>query len=188
MADVAVFELPDLDTPRLLMRKVTPHDVADLLEYASDPQVTRYTSWDHYSSMNDAHRFIYWALDRYQRKSEAPWGIVHKQDKKLIGTLGYSNWSVRNRCADISYALSAKYWGQGLTPEALERAIAYGFEKMSLNRIEAHCMPDNVASARVMEKVGMKFEGTLRQRLLAKKKFHDLQMYSVLRGEAVVGG
>jgi [ribosomal protein S5]-alanine N-acetyltransferase len=176
-------EFPDLETPRLTLRRLRPQDAADLLEYASDPRVTRYTSWDRYESLADAQRFIHWAMDRYQRKSEAPWGIELKAEGKLIGSIGFTDYVALHRRAEINYALSAKYWGQGLTPEALERAIAHGFGPLRLHRIEARCIPENVASARVMEKVGMKYEGLLRQALCAKGKFHDMQVYAIVRDD-----
>lgn len=180
----AIFDdLPDLETPRLLLRKVRLADAADILDYASDPAVAQYTSWDHYSSLADAYRFIHWALDRYQRKSEAPWGIVLKDEDKLIGTIGFTDHAPLHRRAEVNYALSAKYWRQGLTPEALHRILDHGFNTLRLNRIESRCIPDNVASARVMEKVGMKYEGLLRGALHAKGTFHDLQIYAALREE-----
>ena len=67
--------------------------------------------------------------------------------------------------------------------EALRAVIKFGFEEMNLNRIEAQHETTNPASGRVMEKVGMKKEGVLRQRLLNKGKFVDVALYSVLRGE-----
>lgn len=176
-------DLPEIETPRLLLRKLSVADANDLLGYAADPQVSRFTSWDQYASIADAHRFIHWAMDRYQRKLEAPWGIELKSEEKLIGTLGFSDFVAQNERAEVNYAISAKYWGQGLTPEALEHAIAFGFTTLQLHRIEARCMPENVASARVMEKVGMKYEGTMRHALRAKNAWHDLLLYAILRNE-----
>lgn len=177
----ALSHLPALETPRLLLRRLRLTDATDLWEYASDPRVSRYTSWDQYSSIGDGQRFIHWALDRYQRGSLAPWGIEFKPEQKLIGTIGFTDYSPTNRRAEVNYALAAKYWGRGLTPEALEEAIAFGFGVARLNRIEARCIPENVASARVMEKVGMRLEGTLRQALHTKGQFYDLQVYAILR-------
>lgn len=176
-------DLPDLETPRLLLRKIRLGDAADILEYASDPNVAKFTSWDHYASLADAYRFVHWAMGRYQRRAEAPWGIVLKGEDKLIGTIGFTDHAPLHRRAEVSYAISAKYWRQGLTPEALDRTVRYGFEALRLNRIEARCIPENVASARVMEKVGMVYEGTLRRAMLAKGQYHDLQVFAVLRDE-----
>lgn len=69
-------------------------------------------------------------------------------------------------------------------PEAVHPLIAFGFQMMKLNRIEGRCILANTASARVMEKVGMKFEGVLRQHLFTKGSFYDVKMYSILKEEA----
>jgi ribosomal-protein-alanine N-acetyltransferase len=61
--------------------------------------------------------------------------------------------------------------------------IAFGFEKMDLNRVEARCVAENTASARVMEKAGMTYEGTLRQREFLKGAYRDMKLYAILRGE-----
>lgn len=176
-------DLPLLETQRLILRKLRPADAADIHDYASDPQVSRFTTWDQHTSLADAHRFINFCLDRYQRREQAPWGVVLKAEDKLIGTLGFTDYAPLHHKAEVNYALSAKYWGQGLTPEALEAALTYGFGPLHLNRIEARCIPENVASARVMEKVGMKREGTLRQALYSKGTFHDLHIFAILRDE-----
>ena len=59
----------------------------------------------------------------------------------------------------------------------------FGFRTMELNRIEARCKIENIASARVMEEVGMRFEGILRQHMFAKGTYHDLKIYSILKEE-----
>ena len=79
--------------------------------------------------------------------------------------------------------LSREYWGRGLMPEALRAMIAFGFERMGLNRIEARCIAENAASARVMEKVGMTYEGTLRQREFIKGAYRDMKLYAILKSE-----
>jgi [ribosomal protein S5]-alanine N-acetyltransferase len=67
--------------------------------------------------------------------------------------------------------------------EAMRVMISFGFQKMNLNRIESRCIAENVASARVMEKAGMLYEGTLRQRELIKGEHRDIKVYSILRDE-----
>ena len=79
-------------------------------------------------------------------------------------------------CADI----------RGLAPEAVRALIRFGFERMGLNRIEARCIAGNTASARVMEKAGMTYEGTLREREKIQGELRNMKMYSVLRREYLV--
>jgi len=84
---------------------------------------------------------------------------------------------------EIAYALARQHWNEGYTTEAVRAIIAFGYRTMRLNRIEARCDIPNIASARVMEKAGMKFECVLRQHMFVKNVDVDLKMYSILRDE-----
>ena len=172
---------PVLETDRLLLRKTSLSDAEDLFEYASDPEVARHTTWQAHESIEDTKGFLDSVMDQYRNRQVAPWGVIHKEDKRLIGTCGFVYWDLHNSRAEIAYALSRKYWGKGYMTEAVREVIAFGFGTMELNRIEARCKIENIASARVMEKVGMKFEGVLRQHMFAKGTYHDLKVYSILR-------
>jgi ribosomal-protein-alanine N-acetyltransferase len=87
--------------------------------------------------------------------------------------------------AELGYAIGRAWWGQGLMTEAVVEAIRYGFEELGLNRIEARCLTYNIGSARVMEKAGMTYEGTIREQVFYKGSFDDLKLYSILRREWV---
>ena len=94
--------------------------------------------------------------------------------------MGYAPEHAR---AELGYVLSREHWGKGLMPEAVRAVMAFGFEKLSLNRIQARCIAENLASARVMEKAGMTFEGTLRESEFIKGAYRDIKLYSILRRE-----
>jgi [ribosomal protein S5]-alanine N-acetyltransferase len=175
--------LPTLETDRLILRRMTPSDAEAVFAYASDPEVTRYVVWDTHRSIQDSRAFLELAVQKYKSGGEPDWGIVYKGDHHFVGTCGFVGWDVDHARAEIGYVLSRKYWGRGLMPEALRAMIAFGFERMGLNRIEARCIAENTASARVMEKVGMTYEGTLRQRELIKGAYRDMKLYAILRSE-----
>jgi ribosomal-protein-alanine N-acetyltransferase len=175
--------LPTLETDRLILRRMTPSDAEAVFAYASDPEVTRYVVWDTHRSIQDSRAFLELAVQKYKSGGEPDWGIVYKGDHHFVGTCGFVGWDVDHARAEIGYVLSRKYWGRGLMPEALRAMIAFGFERMGLNRIEARCIAENAASARVMEKVGMTYEGTLRQRELIKGAYRDMKLYAILRSE-----
>lgn len=175
--------LPHIETERLLLRKMALSDAPDLFEYASDPQVAAYVLWDHHQSLEDSRRYLAYMLEKYERGDVAEWGIVHKRDERFIGTCGFMWWNTLHHRAEIGYALSPRYWNRGLMTEAVKRVIKFGFDKMQLNRIEARCIPGNVASEKVMKHVGMKYEGLMRKQAFTSGAFHDLKMYAILKEE-----
>jgi len=176
-------DLPTLYTKRLVLRKLTLDDAKDLFEFASDPEVAKYVPWEPYKSIDDAVNFLKFTLEQYEKKQPARWGIVYKENNKLIGSCGFVDWNPSHFRAEIAYALSRDYWGKGLMTEAVKEVIRFGFEKMNLNRIQAMCIPENIGSYRVMEKVGMKYEGLIREYVYIKGKFQDLKLYSILKRE-----
>lgn len=180
-------DLPTIETDRLVLRRLSLDDDRDMYEYAADPLVARYVSWSHHRSIEDTRDFLRLVVGKHEDKTVAEWGLVHKRDRKLIGTCGYIWWQIANAKAEIGYSLSRRYWGQGLMPEAVQAAIRFGFETMQLNRIEATCMTENRASERVMRKCGMSFEGVLRETLFHRGRFVDLKLYSILIREWSVG-
>ncbi len=108
--------------------------------------------------------------------------IVLRASQHLIGGIGmtvereYSN-------AEIGYWIGKPFWGQGYCTEAAAAVLRYGFVQLGLNRIWAKHMTRNPASGRVMQKVGMKHEGTLRQHVQKWGRFEDLEVYGILRSE-----
>ena len=181
-------DLPTLETARLLLRPMRMEDADDMFAYASDPEVARYTTWEEHHSVEDSKLFLANMIESYRQHKVASWGLVHKGDGRLIGTCGFASWSTYHASAEIGYAMSRHYWGQGLMTEAVGETVRFGFTRMGLNRIEALCLPENLASARVMEKAGMSYEGLLREHLYAKGNYHDLKIYSILRREWQAGG
>jgi ribosomal-protein-alanine N-acetyltransferase len=174
-------DLPTLESDRLMLRKMSLEDAPDLFEYASDSQVAQYTTWTPHKSLEDSQIFLNSILAKYQNHESYDWGIIHKGDGKLIGTCGFVNWVSPHHHAEIGYALSRPYWGKGYMPEAVKAVLAFGFQKTNLNRIEGRCKLPNHSSARVLEKVGMKYEGILRQQMFSKGSFHDMKLYAILR-------
>lgn len=176
-------DLPTLVTPRLCLRKLTIADVDDVFAYASDPLVSRYTLWQTHRSRLDSERFIEAELAKYDCLQPASWAIVHQGASKVIGTCGFGFWHSAHARIEVGYALGRAYWGQGLMPEALQAVITFCFSALPLNRIEALCLVENHASARVMEKVGMRYEGLLREAFCHRGRYCDLKLYSILQSD-----
>jgi ribosomal-protein-alanine N-acetyltransferase len=171
---------PVLTTPRLILRALRPEDLNDLYEYASDPGIDQYVPWEHYKNIDEARDNLNEFLADYEKYGFGAWGIEHPADNKLIGIINFSRPHPINRRVEMGYTLSRAYWGQGLATEAVKVLIDFGFEKMNLVRIEAVVLPEHLASARVLEKSGMQFEGILRSYQVWRNKPCDLRMYAIV--------
>ena len=175
--------LPILETERLRLRKLSMRDAADVFDYASVPEVAEHVTWEYHRNISDSMHYLRFITQQYQDGIPSPWGIIHKELGKLIGTIGYHVWSLPNGFGEVGYALSKDFWNKGYTTEAFEEVIKFGFERLKLNRVEATCKLANTASEKVMLKCGLSYEGILRKRLFAKSEYHDLKLYSLLRNE-----
>ncbi len=178
-------DLPLLETKRLILRKMTLEDAEDLFSYASDSEVARYVVWECHNSPEDSVRYLNAMIRRYSERALSEWGVVFKDNNRFIGTCGYVVYSPGHARAELAYALSREYWNRGLATEAVKEIIRFGFEGMRLNRIEARCYVENSASQRVLEKVGMSYEGTLREQMYIKGNYTDMKLYSLLRKDSL---
>lgn len=175
--------LPRIETERLVLRKMTMADAADIYEYGKDPEVARHVLWDAYRNVGEAKQYLRYIQRQYRMGDPSSWGIELKETGRLIGTIGFMWWNRNYRSAEVGYSLSRDCWNKGLMTEALRAVIRFGFEEMNLNRIEAQHETGNPASGRVMEKVGMQKEGVLRSRLFNKGRYVDVALYAILRRE-----
>lgn len=173
--------MPQLETPRLRLRRLQMRDAADIFRYSRDVEVARYVLWDAHRTVGDSRAYLRYMLRRYRNHEPASWGIEWKATGAVIGTIGFMWIQTDNSAAEVGYSLSRDYWGQGIMTEALKAVIAHGFGSMNLNRIEAQHETGNPASGAVMRKCGMTREGTLRQRLYNKGRYVDVELYAILR-------
>ena len=173
--------MPELETPRLRLRKLQMRDAEDIYHYSRDAEVARHVLWDAHRSIGDSRSYLRYMLRRYRNHEPASWGIEWKATGEIIGTIGFMWVQTDNSAAEVGYSLNRDFWNQGIMTEALRAVIAHGFRGMNLNRIEAQHETTNPASGAVMRKCGMVREGTLRQRLYNKGRYVDVELYAILR-------
>jgi ribosomal-protein-alanine N-acetyltransferase len=176
-------DLPEIVSEHLVLRRMTMKDAEDVFEYAKDPEVALFTIWDAHRSIDDSRAFLTSVIRGYAQREVATWGVVHRAEGRLIGTCGFNGWNRVHSRAELGYIFGRRFWNRGLATEAVGALIAFGFDRLAFNRIEGFCIPENVASSRVMEKAGMVYEGLLRQSYFAKGVYHDLKVYSILRDD-----
>ncbi len=174
---------PFIETDRLILRSINSNDVDDLFEVLSDPAVAEYDYFYPVETKEKVSVFI----ERYKREiasnEEITWGIALKENQKLIGTCCLGSFDTGAKRAEVGYALSKAQWGKGFATEAVKGIVAYGFNNIKLNRIEATITPDNIASIRVLEKLKFQKEGIVRQRDLIKGKLEDGVIMGLLESE-----
>lgn len=185
MEDYIPFKIRPLETDRLIIRQLVESDVSDIFAYCSNPNVARYVTWEPHQSIKDSEKMISYAQSCYQKGHPEPLGIVLKADpkKRVIGTVGLIAVSPKNKTFELAYALDEAHWGQGILAEASRSVIDFAFKHFALNRLQCRCKVENTQSSRVMEKLGMKYEGTLRASMFNKNVLSDLKMYSILKSE-----
>lgn len=172
--------LPILETPRLTLRKIKLEDAEAMYQYASKDDVTKYVLWDSHKSLETTKQFIQMMINQYEEGNLA-WSITLKETQEFVGTIDFVMYNKAEKIAEIGYALSDRHWGKGYVSEATKALLDFGFNELQLVRIQARCFADNVGSERVMQKVGMTYEGTMRKAKFAKGKYHDIKMYAILR-------
>ncbi len=179
------FELPQLKTERLILRPLLPTDAKNIFAYAKNPNVSQFTLWEPHKSTADSLKFITdYAQPLYKAQVPEPFGIILKSNpKKVIGTVGCFWVSKPSQTMELAYAIAEPFWGKGLVAEASESVLDYCFKNLMVNRIQSRCKIENKASSRVMEKVGMNFEGTLKSAILHRNRFWDMHYYTILKSD-----
>ena len=178
-------DIPTLTTRRLVLRRIVDGDYLDMYEYACLDSVTRYLLWYPHPDPEYTRRYISRLNQEYASGKFSDWGISVDDGgrNKLIGTCGFTEIDCGNRKAEIGYVLNPRYWGMGIAAETAARVISFGFETLGVNRIEARYMAGNDRSRRVMEKLGMRYEGMLRQSMFVKGEYRDIGECSILLPE-----
>ena len=156
------FPPEELETARLLLRRPTVEDADAAFEsYASDPALSRYLTWTAHRSPEETREYFHQAIDAWDlRMGHRMWLIQRKDDASILGTIGCT---VHFHRVEIGFALGSRFWGQGYMPEAMKRVCEAAFADERIARVQALCDEENSQSSRVMQKVGLKYEGRLRQ-------------------------
>lgn len=172
---------PKIETERLILRHMKVSDARDMYDYARRPQVTRYLLWAPHDSLDYTRSYLKQVERCYRQGTFHDFGVILKENNRLIGTCGFARIDEANSTAEAGYVLNPDYWGKGIATEALSAVIALGFEKRGFNRIESRYMVDNQASRRVMEKSGMSFEGIHRQMIFVRDGYEDIGICAILK-------
>ncbi len=174
---------PDLKTKRLTLRELTLQDTDFIFKQFSDEDVSKYLyDAEPLMKREEAEEIITW-YQNPEGKRQNRWGITNNEDGVIMGTCGYHNWDKTNNIAEIGYDLAVDFWGQGIMYEALVAVLDNGFGNMGLNRIQAFVAVDNKRSTGILEKLGFKCEGIIRDKHLFRGNYYDHYCFSLLKKE-----
>ncbi len=172
--------LPSIETGRLRLRKLQIEDAADMFDYASDPEVTRFRSWRTHLSTDDSMRFIVAAREKYSQGDLADWGIELRSSNTLIGTIGFQ--CVRSGyIADLGFTIGSKVFHSEIALEAVESVLEFGFVHLGFHRIQSLTLVDDTSSLQVLEAAGFTCEGVMRDFHYQKGRFVSVCMQALLR-------
>lgn len=155
-----------LETPRLLLRHQVLSDLDDLWALYCDPEITKYIP-DAPRSREEAQEELEWHQHGHPKHPQLGlWATIHKASGKFIGRCGLLPWTIEERQeVEVAYTIAREFWGQGLATEAAEAILRYGLDELKLTRLICLIDPDNVASQRVAEKMGLAFEKEARDEM-----------------------
>jgi RimJ/RimL family protein N-acetyltransferase len=178
-----------LRTARLWLREFRQDDFDDVHAYATQAEVVRYMDWGP-NTPQETQGF----LDR-MFEAQATWprddvnlAIEHAKDRRVIGAIRLGLNKPAEQSADLGYSINRDYWGRGITTEAARALAGVAFRALGVHRLWAWCDIRNVASYRVMEKLGMRREGTFRENVHVKGAWRDTYVYAMLDREFAPAG
>ena len=174
-----------IETDRLVLRRYMNEDAAAMYKnWASDKEVTKFLTWPTHSSQEVSQSVIEDWIKQYSNESYYHWAIVLKDNgDEPIGDIAVVNMDEKISMAHVGYCIGRTWWHKGITSEALKAVMDFLFDEVNANRIEARHDPRNLNSGKVMNKCGMKYEGTLRSSDWNNQGICDACYYALLKSE-----
>lgn len=172
-----------LSTERVLLRIVRRSDLPALMAVNGDPEVTKFLPYAPWRSMDDADAWLERMLGIQAAGTALQFVLVERAGGTPVGTCLLFRHDEHSQRAELGYVLGRAYWGRGYMREGLQRLLQEAFGAMSLRRIEAEVDPANVASTRLLGRLGFVHEGLLRQRWVTDGVPHDVNVYGLLSDE-----
>ena len=151
-------KMKPIETDRLLLRPYTLDDAQEVWEYQRDPAVTKYTNDGGVRTLAEIESILQDVIIEgdYVEYGYGRMAVVHRESNKVIGFCGLKYLPELDQ-VDIGYRYAKEYWGQGLATEAGLAVMQFGWQELQLPRIIGMALPENKASVRVLEKLGLKF-------------------------------
>jgi RimJ/RimL family protein N-acetyltransferase len=177
--------VPTLRTSRLTLRPFADADAAALVALMSDARVLRFWDSPPWPDPGRAERFLAVCREMADQGTGVRLAVERASDQRFLGWCSLSRWTPEHRSAALGYCYGEAAWGRGHATEAAGALLGWGFETLDLNRVQAETDTRNLASARVLEKLGFLREGALRQDCVVEGEVSDSWVYGLLREDWV---
>lgn len=169
--------MPDLKTDRLLLRDFLPTDVPGVHAYAADEQVCRYMDWGP-NTLEQTRVFVEDTMAAASRPARESFTWAVTAGGEVLGACSVTITSAEHLRGELGYVLARRFWGRGYATEAAESVLGFAREELGLQRVEATCRPANIASQRVLRRIGMQQEALLRSHMLIRGRREDSLLFA----------
>ena len=170
-----------LETERLILRRFTVSDADEMYRnWASSEEVAKFLTWEPHANAEETAGLLKLWVSDYEKPDCYNWVLELKSEGIVIGNISVVRICEETKCAVLGWCLGTQWWGRGCMPEAGNAVLRYLFGTVGMNRVCANHDIGNPKSGRVMQKIGMQYEGTLRQHGFARGRVFDDVWYGIL--------
>ena len=174
-------DLPEIETDRLTLKKISVSDAEDMYSYASLNSVTRFLLWSPHLNIDDTRGYIEFLNRQYKKGAYADWGVFLKSEGRLIGTTGFADFDFENNVGEVGYVLNPAYQGNGYMTEAVSAILSVAFERIGLEKVNLRIMEENKPSMRLARRLGFDFIKVGEEPLNVKGEDRIIHYYSLTK-------
>lgn len=177
---------PILETLRLILRQHRNSDATAVFQTFADPKVTEHYLVHPFTKLKQGEDTVQKRIDRWENGHGIRWAITLKGKDELIGSCGFNKWHLPGEPFEIGYELKQEFWNQGIMTEAITACVNYGFTIRNMPAIEAWILPENIGSARVLQKAGFQAQGIKEAKGYFNGDFYDLEHFLLKKSNWVI--
>ncbi|TGB04433.1 GNAT family N-acetyltransferase [Halobacillus salinus] len=176
-------EFPELHTERLCLTRIKSQHADAFYDIMSRDEVTYYYGMESLTDRSQAEEIIRSFQEGFESQQAIRWGLIEKESKAFIGTIGLNRLQLLGKKAEIGYEVHPDYWRRGYAREAVNEVLHYSMENLDLYRVGAVTFVENDSSRTLLKSIGFKEEGILRGYLYQRKQSHDAVVFSIIQPE-----
>jgi ribosomal-protein-alanine N-acetyltransferase len=180
MLEIDFHPFKNLETERLILRRVSEKDIPEIFALRSNPQLMKYIPRPLLKTLDDAKEHFKMIDDKIEANVGINWAMTIKGNDKMIGLIGHYRIQPENHRCEICYMLLPEYENNGYITEAIKAVLNYGFDDLEMHSIDAVIDPENKGSEKVLQKNGFVKEAHILENELFEGKFWDTVIYSIL--------